>query len=137
MATYELLKILLSESRLKRLDNSEEWKSVETSISTGYKEAEDTGIISVLVGVELNFKNADDKTFLNAFVQMFGAFEPSEKNPEGLDTFATINAPAILYPFVREHIHSLTSKSGIDFLLPPFNFVEYAKKKKAEKEQQA
>lgn len=35
-----------------------------------------------------------------------------------------INCPAIMFPFIREHLASLTGKSNIDTMyLPPVNFV--------------
>ncbi len=140
MITYNLLNIQLSESRLKRLSDADDWKNVETRVSTGYKEIAETGAISVMVGIGLKFKDGEDKVFVDLSVQMTGKFEPKEKfepseeNNTQIEVFASIGAPAIVFPFVREHAHSLASKSGINFWLPPVNFVQLAEKKKAEKE---
>jgi preprotein translocase subunit SecB len=60
---------------------------------------------------------------------MLGIFEPSDWNDPHLENFANINAPAIIYPFIREHIASLTTKAKMPYILPPFNFVELAKNK--------
>lgn len=39
------------------------------------------------------------------------------------ETFKKVNAPAIIYPFVREHIATVAVKAGIgSLLLPPVNF---------------
>jgi len=47
-----------------------------------------------------------------------------------LKQFATINCPAILFPYVRETIADLTRRSGFPPLhLNPINFIELAKKK--------
>ncbi|OGW46378.1 MAG: hypothetical protein A2Y66_05385 [Nitrospirae bacterium RBG_13_41_22] len=56
-----------------------------------------------------------------------------EQIPESvlLKQFATINCPAILFPYVRETIADLTRRSGFPPLhLNPINFIELAKKKK-------
>src|SRR4030042_2183572 len=48
-----------------------------------------------------------------------------------LKQFATINCPAILFPYVIETIADLTRRSGFPPLhLNPINFIELAKKKK-------
>ncbi len=55
-----------------------------------------------------------------------------EQIPESvlLKQFATINCPAILFPYVRETIADLTRRSGFPPLhLNPINFIELAKKK--------
>jgi preprotein translocase subunit SecB len=137
MVTYTLRKIFLSESRLKRHDNSDEWKSIDSAIMTNYSQEVQTETLFVSVAVELKFRNKEDKIVLDTFVQMVGVFEPSEKNTFSVEDFATINAPAIIYPFVREHANNLTSKSEFPFLLPPVNFVELAKKNKIKSENQS
>src|SRR5258706_10383471 len=56
-------------------------------------------------------------------VKMVGLFEKQGESPLSLESFKNINAPAILYPFVREHVSSLTLKAGIgNVLLPSVNF---------------
>jgi len=50
--------------------------------------------------------------------------EPDEKT---IKTVALINAPAILFPYIRETIADLTRRAGFKPLhLPPVNFVKYA-----------
>ena len=83
----------------------------------------------VIIELQLTFKEADT-LILETKVQMMGIFEPSDWNDPLLDDFANINAPAIIYPFVREHIASLTTKAKTPYILPPFNFVELAKNRK-------
>ncbi|AUD03269.1 hypothetical protein CWM47_16365 [Spirosoma pollinicola] len=47
-----------------------------------------------------------------------------------LDNFADINGPAILFPFVREIIASLTARAGIPtVLVQPLNFVDMAQRR--------
>ncbi|MBL0300572.1 MAG: protein-export chaperone SecB [Cytophagaceae bacterium] len=69
-----------------------------------------------------------EKIDVDMSVIMLGHFT---KNPEinqiPIEKFARVNAPAIIFPFVREHIASVSSKAGIPtILLPPINFVKMA-----------
>lgn len=55
---------------------------------------------------------------------MLGFFSISEKDNKDVswERFAEYNAPALLMPFAREIVHSLTSKSLLPtLLLPPIN----------------
>lgn len=52
-----------------------------------------------------------------------GVFEKIGEPTLAEDTFKQINAPAIIYPFVREHVCNLALKAGItNLFLPPVNF---------------
>ena len=54
---------------------------------------------------------------------MLGGFEKYGEPILTDDKFKAINAPAIIYPFIREHLHNLCQKSGIpNVLLPTVNF---------------
>jgi preprotein translocase subunit SecB len=71
---------------------------------------------------------ADNK--IEAKVKMLGNFEYAEDSSLSVEDFSKINAPAILFPFVREHLASVSMKAGISpILLPPVNFVKLAEKK--------
>ena len=49
-----------------------------------------------------------------------------------LKQFATINCPAIIFPYIRETIADLTRRAGFPPLhLDPVNFIELAKKREA------
>jgi preprotein translocase subunit SecB len=54
-------------------------------------------------------------------VHIMGQFQIDEAvlGREKIDLWARINAPYILYPFLREHVFSLTARSGFDPLLLP------------------
>lgn len=55
-----------------------------------------------------------------------------EATAQQVDTFANINAPAIIFPFVRETIASLTAKGMLGaILVQPVNFVKLYQEHKA------
>ncbi len=65
-----------------------------------------------------------EKKEINSFIKMLGIFEKFGEAQVSFEEFGTINGPAILYPFVRELLASLTVRSGLGtVLLPPINFV--------------
>ena len=62
---------------------------------------------------------------------MVGIFEcPTETDVQlSIENFSKVNAPAIIFPFVREHLASVSMKAGINpILLPAVNFVKLANK---------
>jgi preprotein translocase subunit SecB len=51
-----------------------------------------------------------------------------------IDQFAKANGPAIMFPFLREHLASITLKAGISpILLPSVNFIRLSEENKAKK----
>ena len=130
---YQVLNILLLDSQFKRnliikFDSSNIKNNVQIE-SNKNKEQE-----NLLVDVTLKFiTTIDDIEVINAKVTMIGIFRCSENLELSEDTFGKINAPAIIFPFIREHLANLSLKAGIPpILLPPVNFVQLDKLKKDE-----
>lgn len=72
----------------------------------------------------------DTKTVVEINTVYSGSFDKSNTNIDNktLDGFIDINAPAIIFPFIREEIANLTTKAGIgSILLQPVNFIELRK----------
>ena len=70
---------------------------------------------------------------LNIEVVYSGSYEITNGEPstEEFERFSHINAPAIIFPFVREVIASLTSKAMLGaILIQPVNFVQLYKDSK-------
>lgn len=64
-----------------------------------------------------------EKTYFRLVVSVLGYFE---EQPDGaaltLEKFSTLQAPAILFPYVREAVTSITAKAPMaPILLPPMN----------------
>jgi len=58
-----------------------------------------------------------------------------DKTPDKktLDAFATINCPAIIFPYIRETIADITRRAGFPPLhIGPVNFIELSKTRKKE-----
>lgn len=128
--SFKLQHVLLFESFFKRLPQiniSEPTFSSDISINI------DTNVNDNILSISLtlNYRAGIDKETneIEAKVLMMGIFEcPTETdNQLSVETFSKINAPAILFPFVREHLASVSMKAGMNpILLPPVNFVKLA-----------
>ncbi len=128
---YSLEGIYLIESKFDvNLSNGENKKDKSKyEIKTGYDHQDNT--LKVYVGID--FESSE----FTASISMVGIFKV-EKEPQELplQQFAEINAPAIIYPFIREHLANLTMKAGMKaVLLPPVNFVQLYEDRKKERGQ--
>lgn len=62
----------------------------------------------------------------NTFVGIFSIVNDKE-NME-IEAYVKNNAPALMFPYIREHISTITQKSGIrPILLPPINILALIK----------
>ncbi len=77
------------------------------------------------------WQEQDGKRPLEITVKMGGQFLVAEGTDQTiLENFADINGPAILFPFVRELIASLTTRAGIPtVLVQPLNFMDMAQRR--------
>lgn len=72
-----------------------------------------------------------DEHQIEAMTKMVGVFNLPSNPDLPIDNFAKINAPAILFPFVREHLASMSLKAGLNpILLQPINFVKHSQENK-------
>ncbi len=73
----------------------------------------------------------DDKKneVAKADITVFGEFKLLDKDTDlEIQQFADLNAYAIMYPFIREHLFNLSLKAGMNaIMLPSVNFQEFAK----------
>lgn len=125
-ASFKIQHIIVLESFFKRneaidFDKGKIANNLDLNVnSTKYEE-------SNLLSAELivGLKGMRDNTLeYEAKVRILGVFEKVGEPLMPDDTFLNVNAPAIIFPFVREHISSLALKSGVgNVLLPPINFV--------------
>ncbi len=77
------------------------------------------------VAVVLTLKTLqNDKPVFDFFVRVVGVFLKEGEPTLSEDAFKNINAPAILFPFIREHVSGIAIKAGLgNILLPPVNFI--------------
>lgn len=80
----------------------------------------------------LDIQVADDNKSFDINIKALGIFEFKEKQMENkLDNYFFVNAPAIIFPYIRSYISVLTSLSGIKTInLPLMNLTSLIEKLK-------
>ena len=123
--TYRLDSLTLVESSFKReanidFSNTEIKNSVDIDIQHTLNE--DKIFIDLEVVLIGKLKRVKLFQFKTKYV---GQFEKGDENILPIEKFVEANGPAIMYPFVREHIATTSIKAGMNpILLPPVNFVK-------------
>jgi preprotein translocase subunit SecB len=127
-ATYSVSNVILVESRFTRATEVSSIGDLQKHFNI---EIEPIRLEESVFNIALNVTFyahiiGSDEHEVDFFVKMVGLFEKvGDLSEIPNEYFVHVNAPAIIFPFVREHIASTTAKSGIDaMLLPPFNFVD-------------
>lgn len=93
---------------------------IEMSVGTSFSD-KDLKSYLVKITVKINSKTKDFVLECDSI----GKFATSENIDDTFKNshFVTINSPAILYPFVRSYINTITTNSGITpIILPSVNF---------------
>ena len=126
--------IILVESNFSRVNNVV-FDSPKNNININVNVAVANNIITVEETIDLVQKHGDNEQ-MKFHVKMVGIFEKiGESELNDLDKFGRINGASIIYPYIREHITSVTLKAGVGaVLLPPVNFTNQVVEKQINKE---
>lgn len=101
---------------------------IDHKIGTRSKYSKKNKILNVFLKV--TFIDGDIPFFIDIEGEGIFTFK-EELDKKLLDQFATINCPAMIFPYIRETIADLTRRAGYPPLhMPAINFVEMAKSKK-------
>lgn len=123
--TYRLISLTLVESNFKReakIDFSDAEIKNSVDIDVQHTVNEDQIIIDLEVKLVGKLKRSKLFSFSTKYV---GEFIIGDESILPVEKFAEANGPAIMYPFVREHIATTSLKAGMNpILLPPVNFVK-------------
>lgn len=134
--TFQISEIHLLESQFKRKENIDfNTLSIKNkvSIETGHHYHESTNTLDITV--LLNFSaGIGSQKFISSKIKMIGYFSCGEGAELSVDQFALANGPAIMFPFLREHLASTSLKSGIrPIILPAVNFIKLRAENKIKK----
>ena len=73
----------------------------------------------LMAGFKCLINTENDNAPFSLVVELIGVFTVSDEFPEDkIEHFARYNAPIILMPYVRENVHSLDIRAGVDIYLP-------------------
>ena len=122
---YKILNLALLESHFERVstitfDLEKVTRDSETSIDI-QKISEEQVLVTETLTFSQTFENIVE---FSVKIKMIGVFEKQGETDLSIDDFARINAPAIIYPYIREHLSNLTTKAAVGtILLAPYNFI--------------
>jgi preprotein translocase subunit SecB len=122
---YKIEHIILLESNLRREVNIDFESQTITNDLDMKIEPSPTENSQFFVSLLITLKAMQaDKTVFEFAVKMGGVFSKQGEPALDEESFKNINAPAILFPFIREHIGISALKAGLgNLLLPPVNFI--------------
>ena len=122
---YKVESVILIESsfaRLPSIDRNEHTVTNEININHEVFETSSDNKFGVILNLDFIGKQGDNN-FCTSKIKMLGIFEKIGEPPLNEESFKKVNAPAIIYPFIREHLHNICLKAGIvNVLLPTVNF---------------
>lgn len=124
-ASYNLIKVSLSHSSFKMpAFDYEPKENLGLSIEIDIPQIEANK--EFIVRVTLKATEEDQPNFLIEVA--YNAKFKAIKNDDELDidSFSRINAPAIIYPYIRQHVRALTLEAGFSspIILPVLNFIK-------------
>jgi preprotein translocase subunit SecB len=124
---YAILSITIPKTSFEYENNSSENNSILIELNISASNTTTDKFLICDLRVEIILLEATKKVgFMNSTVR--GHFEKQGNVDVLLSDFAVVNAPAILFPYMREHIASLSAKAGLNtIILEPVNFVAMAK----------
>ncbi|MFW5701151.1 MAG: protein-export chaperone SecB [Cyclobacteriaceae bacterium] len=122
---FRIINLILLESNFSRVANvafnkPEIHNEVDVDVNVKIKEK------TVVVTESLFFKQKyEGQEQVNCTIKMVGVFEKIGDTELDLEEFGHINAAAIIFPYIREHLTGLAVKAGLGvILLPPVNFTK-------------
>lgn len=112
--------IILVEESFWRDYSVPEDLTVDLEFSTSNSIENNNAAVEIATNFQL-IKN--DKSFVKLEFKFVGFFSVMEEDANmELEYFISNNSLALMFPYIREHITSVTSKSGIKpIMLPPIN----------------
>ncbi len=99
-------------------ENSEVVKNVNLDLSKGFQD----GKIVVYVTLKYTQEFKEQKE-VDCTITYAGVFQKQGNPNLTEEQFADVNGPAIIFPYIREQLSSLSLKGSITpLILPPYNF---------------
>lgn len=113
--------ILVEESFWRSFDIPNNSK-LNINFKTGNNIMNQKATVEITTSLKLTHEENEVLKYKSKFVGIFLVEKDSENM--GLKEFIQNNAPALMFPYIREQISSITSKSGIKpIVLPPINLM--------------
>ena len=128
---FNVLNIILVESTFSRVNQVVfDQSTIQNDMDINVETAVNGEQINVAETVTITQK-CNEIEQVKIKVRMVGLFEHFGEITLPLETFGKINGAAIIFPYIREHITSLSQKAGLPpIILPTVNFANTTEEKK-------
>lgn len=121
--------ILLAKMNFERKPYLKEDLEIEVNFTA--KRSNDGKKGSVEIKTDLQLKK-EDETFVNLTLVHVGVFSVTNTPNMPLEQFLEFNAPALIFPYIRKEISSITCSAGLaPVVLPPMNIIAMIKQSEA------
>lgn len=120
LVTLKVLKLTIAVNPNIEEQNPPPIEDADFSLITGYSEYDaEAQNIAIKIGVEMGVDQESIPYSLQ--VELLGVFQVDENRFPlvHLEHWAKTNAPLVLYPYLREHVYSLTLRAGFPGTLLP------------------
>lgn len=129
--TYKLKSLSLIESNFVREAEIDFASEIKNNIDLDIQHSVVGSDVIISLKVNLSGK-VKRKRLFQVSTTYIGTFEIGDENILPVEKFVEANGPAIMYPFVREHIATTSLKAGLQpILLPPVNFIKLSQENRA------
>lgn len=123
---FRIENLILLESNFKRVANvTFNTPDILQNIDVDVNVNVDNDMIFVTEKVHY-MQKYNDVDEVDCTITMAGIFKKIGKSElQDLEQFGHVNAAAIIFPYIREHLSNLSSKAGLGLIiLPPANFTK-------------
>lgn len=122
-APFKFRNFIISESHIKIESNSNP-DSIDVRIDPSGIINKEKGLYDVQLKIFLHSNDG-----FEVYVKMIGNFEFNQVlEKDNLSNYFYVNAPAIIFPYLRSYISALTALSGCKtIILPPMNVISLGK----------
>jgi len=115
-SSFQFKGYIITKSNFELKDGDSNELNIEVGVNGELDEKEKKFNLTMKIHV-----NSDDKS-IDIYIESKGNFEYENIPEDQLNNFLFMNAPAILFPYLRAYITSLTSFSGVrPIILPTLN----------------
>lgn len=115
------IRLLRSHFELQYEHLEENVEDIEVSLKFGHKLDDESMELTVLLTV---FSHQEHMPF-HFDIEFGGKFVIDASEKDHIDRLSKVNCPAIIFPYIREHLADLSRRSGLKpFHINPINFVQ-------------
>lgn len=130
-SSFSIDNILMMQCSMERIntvlfDETLVNRATEVNVDVNMIDEFNSAVVETVTYTQTNKETKDVEVKLK--VTMLGIFKLLHKNELSLNDFSYVNAPALMFPYIREHMSNMSLKAGIgNIILAPVDFTKFKK----------